>query len=360
MWRWLGRSAGHRTTTGDPICRTFSWRPRRSRTRMPGKRIIGADKPMQEAGIDARDGLAEVAGQMRRIVTRPMVKGEVSTRLTATLGEPYLRYCVPCQAVHPWEQTFRLSALYGGLELQPGTSPPILRRVPGWPRRPAGRRTTRSPHRSTCNRSATICASSDRRRRTTSPLSWTRRWPRSRRTGPRTPSRSRSRERGSGGSTRRSWKILIRTGCGCWAATTSYLQAKDRALVLPDKSRHKALWPVIGRPGAVLSGVEIIGTWRPKATRLDLHPAARAVGQGEQGGPQSDRGGSRAARRPSRPHSGLHRLTCQTLPAPERPEDLTSRRFRAGVPRRRRPGTCPGRKPRQTGCRRRPGPVISP
>ena len=55
-----------------------------------------------------------------------------------------------------------------------------------------------------------------------------------------------------------------------------FLQGRDRGLILPDKSQHKALWPVIGRPGAVLSGVEIIGTWRPKTTgteftlRLDL------------------------------------------------------------------------------------------
>ena len=42
------------------------------------------------------------------------------------------------------------------------------------------------------------------------------------------------------------------------------LQGRDRGLIVPDTSRHKALWPVIGRPGAVLSGTEIVGTWRPK------------------------------------------------------------------------------------------------
>ena len=33
---------------------------------------------------------------------------------------------------------------------------------------------------------------------------------------------------------------------------------------MPDTSRHKALWPVLGRPGALLVGTEIVGTWRPK------------------------------------------------------------------------------------------------
>lgn len=40
--------------------------------------------------------------------------------------------------MHAPEQAFRLAALYAGLELEPGTSPPVLRRVPGWPRRTPG------------------------------------------------------------------------------------------------------------------------------------------------------------------------------------------------------------------------------
>ena len=44
------------------------------------------------------------------------------------------------------------------------------------------------------------------------------------------------------------------------------LQGRDRDLLVPDKSRHKALWPVLGRPGAVLVGTEVVGMWRPKAT----------------------------------------------------------------------------------------------
>ena len=69
---------------------------------------------------------------MRSIVTAPMVKGEMSTRLTAALDEPYLRFCVPCDAIHSYEQPFRLSALRAGLELQPGTSPPVLQPIPGF------------------------------------------------------------------------------------------------------------------------------------------------------------------------------------------------------------------------------------
>ena len=45
-----------------------------------------------------------------------------------------------------------------------------------------------------------------------------------------------------------------------------FLQGKDRDLIVPDAGKHKELWPVIGRPGAVLHGTEIVGTWRPRAS----------------------------------------------------------------------------------------------
>ena len=71
-----------------------------------------------------------VADHLREIVKNPMVKGDVSSRLTELVDEPYLRYCRPCRATHVYEMPFRLAALQAGLELEPGTSPPVLRRIP--------------------------------------------------------------------------------------------------------------------------------------------------------------------------------------------------------------------------------------
>lgn len=44
-----------------------------------------------------------------------------------------------------------------------------------------------------------------------------------------------------------------------------FLQARDRELVVSEARRRKDLWRTLGRPGAVLSGFEIVGTWRPRA-----------------------------------------------------------------------------------------------
>ncbi len=62
------------------------------------------------------------------------------------------------------------------------------------------------------------------------------------------------------------------------------MQGRDRDLLVPDTSRHHGLWPTLGRPGAVLDGGEIVGTWRPRAAgqaltvRLQLwHPVPAAT-----------------------------------------------------------------------------------
>ena len=96
------------------------------------KRIFDASKPLKEAGIPVLDALDRIAVEMRSVVTKPTVKGDLSGALNARLPEPFQRYCRPCDAIHLYEQPFRLSALRGGLELQPGTSPPVLQRIPGW------------------------------------------------------------------------------------------------------------------------------------------------------------------------------------------------------------------------------------
>jgi hypothetical protein len=42
------------------------------------------------------------------------------------------------------------------------------------------------------------------------------------------------------------------------------LQGRDRSLLVADPARAKALWPVLGRPGAVLVDGELAGGWRPR------------------------------------------------------------------------------------------------
>jgi hypothetical protein len=58
-----------------------------------------------------------------------------------------------------------------------------------------------------------------------------------------------------------------------------FLQLRDRELLVPDPERRKALWPVIGGPGAVVAGGEVLALWRPrtsgKSLRLAIEPWRR-------------------------------------------------------------------------------------
>jgi hypothetical protein len=247
------------------------------------KRVFGAGAPLKAAGISTRDGLCEVARQLRTVVTEPMVKGEVSTALTAKLTEPYLRECRPCQAVHSWEIPFRVGALYAGLELEPGTSPPVLRRIPGWPRRRPGP-------------VADPLAAPERLQPIRGYLRFL---------GPATPHDVAAFLDTPVAEIKAHWpedavQVTV-DGAKAWmlgepaeppaldqvrllGGFDLFLQAKDRQRIVPDTTRHKALWPVLGRPGAVLHGAEVIGTWRPKAVgrcftlRLELWaPVSRGV-----------------------------------------------------------------------------------
>jgi hypothetical protein len=229
------------------------------------KRVVGADKPLKESGIPTLAGLTEVATQMRRVVDRrPLVKGEVSTQLTALLDPPYLRYCGACKATHSWEVPFRTGALYAGLELEPGTSPPVLRRIPRWPRRapgpapdPLAAPESLQPIRNYL-RFLGPATPNDVAAFLDSPVAEIKaHWP------------DDAVEVSVAG--RRVWMLgevgdieqdhdLVRLLGGF----DLFLQGKDRDLIVPDVGRHKELWPILGRPGAVLHGTEIIGSWRPK------------------------------------------------------------------------------------------------
>jgi len=52
----------------------------------------------------------------------------------------------------------------------------------------------------------------------------------------------------------------------------AYLDQRDRATLLPDKSLHRRVWTVLGNPGVVVDDGQIVGTWRPqkKGKRLGL------------------------------------------------------------------------------------------
>jgi hypothetical protein len=246
-----------------------------------GKRIFDANKPLKAAGIHATDALDEVARHMSGIASEPTPKGVMSSRLAAELPAPYLRWCRVCVATHPYELPFRLAALRAGLELVPGTSPPVLRHIPAWSgsrvrdREPAPRLDVVRAylHHLGPATPAQVAAYLD-----APAADVVARWP---------PD---AHELSVDGAT--AWLLdddaeALRSAGDAPATPDAgpvrligpfdlFLQARDRERLVPDGNRRADLWRRLGRPGAVLAGGEIVGTWRPRASgrrlRVELDP----------------------------------------------------------------------------------------
>lgn len=231
-----------------------------------GKRIYDAAKPLKAAGIGNLAALDAIAAAMRQIVTRPTVKGEVSTQLTKVMDEPYLRFCRPCQATHLYEMPFRLAALRAGLELRPDTSPPVLERIPGFA--PTQRATPRFDLIRAYLRLLGPATPKQVADYLDAPVKEvTAHWPED------------VAEITVAGERR---SILTADLASLPAGPASgtrllgpydlYLQLRDRPSLVDDPAQRAALWPVLGRPGAVLHDGDLAGIWRPRKAgkRLSL------------------------------------------------------------------------------------------
>jgi hypothetical protein len=237
------------------------------------KRVFDASKPLKAAGIPVLDALDRIAGEMRDIAAKPVVKGAMSTELHRRLPDPYQRWCRVCEAEHLYEQPFRLAAIQGGLELQPGTSPPVLQRIPGW-RGPARR----------LSRSLDVVRSVLRL------------------LGPATPKQVAGYVDSPVKDIKAHWpedavavtvdgeeRSILEPDLEALASPPDvsglvrllgpfdlFLQSRDRELVVPEEADRKDLWRILGRPGGVLVGHELLGTWRPRASGKRLRIAVNA------------------------------------------------------------------------------------
>ncbi len=211
------------------------------------------------AGIAALDQYALAVGAMRSVVSAPMAKGAASTEVTERIPQVMWRNCRPCKAMHISDSAMRSAALGAGLEILPGTSPPVLS--------PRPRAKVISAPDVTALRGlivayltllgpatpADVAGYLDARRADVQGV-----WPDGLvqvRTAGRTAWLPAGRVDELTGSPDPDLVRLL-------GPFDPYLQARDRELIVPDRSVHKSLWPVLGRPGVLFVGGEVLGTWR--------------------------------------------------------------------------------------------------
>ena len=222
---------------------------------------------VERAGIDALEQFGTAAAALRKVVARPTDKGAASTAATATIPDVMRRPCRTCRTSHISDPAMRAAAFAAGLELQPGTSPPVLQRF-------ASSKLVTAPNKKALTRLVRAYLAL---------------------LGPATPAHVASYLDTRRADLEQVWPddlVEVKVGkttswlpaeCRQAFDTTQpprlvrllsgfdpYLQARDRDLIVPATARHKALWPVLGRPGAVFVDGEVVGTWRPKAAGRKL------------------------------------------------------------------------------------------
>ena len=84
---------------------------------------------LKKAGRAGLEGFADGVALMRRLIRKPTAKGPSSTKLSAEMSTELGRYCRVCKVTHISDTVMRMCSMPAGIELEPGTSPPVM--VPG-------------------------------------------------------------------------------------------------------------------------------------------------------------------------------------------------------------------------------------
>jgi hypothetical protein len=218
---------------------------------------------IKRAGIAALEQFQLAVDAIRDVVSSPTAKGAASAAMTERLPAPMARDCRPCKARHISDSAMRAAAPAAGLEIEPGTAPPVLlpradATLPAGPdpkavvRLALGYLTYLGP--------ATVgevAGYLEARRADVAQL-----WPDDL-AQVSVDGRAAYLPAGQVSALRKPPAAKLVRLLGPF---DPYLQARDRALIVPDTSVHKLLWPVLGRPGALFVDGEVVGTWRTKTS----------------------------------------------------------------------------------------------
>jgi hypothetical protein len=220
------------------------------------------------AGIPALQQYDLAVAAMREVVREPIAKGAASTEATRRLPEPMRHPCRACGTKHLSDSAMRAASLTGGLELVPDTAPPVLQPRPSAkiPQRPdPGALRKLALAYLTLLGPATQADVADYFGVRRADLAEC--WPDGELVDVEVDDRrgqlpAERVDELAGAEPPEAVRLL--------GAFDPFMQARDRDVLVPDRAVHKALWPVLGRPGIVLVDAEVVGIWRPKSSARAL------------------------------------------------------------------------------------------
>ncbi|GAB3721401.1 crosslink repair DNA glycosylase YcaQ family protein [Amycolatopsis oliviviridis] len=238
-------------------------------------RILWQRKQVEAAGMSATDALFTAAKAIRKVVTGVQTKGTVSGAVTELIPDGLSYACRGCGVVHIYEQLMRVASIHAGVRLEAGATPATLA-----PLEKRGALKT-SPD---AKAAARVIEGYLRINGPAAPgdaaayVGTTRAgvdamWP---------DNLVEVRVDGKKAFLPEDRVALLENPpepdvVRLLPPLDPFVQARDRAVVVPDKARQKEVWKILGSPGALLAEGEIAGVWRAKASgkkRLDFTVAA--------------------------------------------------------------------------------------
>ena len=233
-------------------------------------RLSGDTGRLAESGAEPADAYRAAVKAMRLAVTEPMVKGAASAAVTKLLPRKYSGHCAVCRSTHVRELLFRLAALPSGIGLVPATKPVVLAPLSDADAITAGPAQGIEGLVAEYYRRHGVATTGE----IAAHLGTT--------AGCLKPALPDDLVPVLVGGTRtytRAGLLAALAGVDLDAASRlvrlvpgsdPVLQPRDRAVLTGDKERQKALWPVVGQPGAVLAAGGVAGLWRARAAGSTL------------------------------------------------------------------------------------------
>ncbi|HEU5267327.1 MAG TPA: crosslink repair DNA glycosylase YcaQ family protein [Jatrophihabitans sp.] len=228
---------------------------------------------VKRQGIAALDQFEIAVQAMRAVVTSATAKGAASTEVTKRIPKPMRHECRACKTSHISDSAMRVATLPAGLEIEPGTAPPVLLRrkgakLPKAADAKALAALARAYLRFLGPATVTEFAGYLEARR----VDVAEHWP---------DDLVEVSVDGKTAYLAPGELAALRTAPApelvrLLGPFDPFMQARDRATIVPDKSVHKALWPVLGRPGVLFVDGEVAGMWRTKTAGKKLSVTVEA------------------------------------------------------------------------------------
>ncbi|GAB3166907.1 crosslink repair DNA glycosylase YcaQ family protein [Amycolatopsis stemonae] len=231
-------------------------------------RMLWQRKELAATGLSASDVVFTAAAAIRATVKGEMTKGAVSTAVTKKVPAEFSRWCRGCNATHIHEQLMRIAAPHGGVRLVAGASPATLTPLEG---RGRARRTP-DPAAATAVVRQYLTLNGPASPGEAAEFAGTakavvdRTWPADL-TEVDVEGRRRSLPADRLAALENPPEPDVVRLLPPW---DPFVQARDKALLVPDPARRKEVWKMLGNPGVLLADGDIAGTWRTKGSGARL------------------------------------------------------------------------------------------